>query len=333
MFKEGPDATLDKGSSSLPGADTHLTTSSSLRLDKVTQPNPVRVGYRSFDRQWILPDSRVLDRPRRDLWSARIPGQVFVVEMHSKPVRDGPGLVFSGLIPDFDYFKGSAGGRTLPYLNPDGTPNIAPGLTSALSTRLGRDVTDADVLAYIAGIVAHPAYTRTFADELTTPGIRVPFTADAARWAQAIKLGEQVYLAPHVRGCLHRTRSARRRHTPARWDSRQPLSTKAITSMPASISYDASRSVLAVGDGEFAPVRPEVVEYTVGTGMSSSRGLTIARRTLAAEGCQPWTAFTQRGGTLIGPPRLSTCLPSSLAWWSLNPSKPTCLGRSLPVIC
>jgi hypothetical protein len=34
--------------------------------------------------------------------------------------------------------------------------------------------------------------------------------------------------------------------------------------MPTAITYDAARSTLLVGDGEFAPVRPEVIEYTVG---------------------------------------------------------------------
>ena len=47
-------------------------------------------------------------------------------------------------------------------------------------------------------------------------------------------------------------------------DPRQPLCTKPITSMPESITYDAARSTLVVGDGEFAPVRREVMEYTVG---------------------------------------------------------------------
>jgi Type ISP C-terminal specificity domain len=142
---------MAKVKDSLPGSDTHRASSTSLRNDNVAQPQPIRVGYRSFDRQWVLPDSRLMDMPRPTLWAARIPGQVFVVEMHTKPINDGPGLVFSALIPDYDYFKGSGGGRALPYLNPDGTPNTAPGLTSALSARLHRAITDADVLAYIAG--------------------------------------------------------------------------------------------------------------------------------------------------------------------------------------
>ncbi len=81
-----------------------------------------------------------------------------------------------------------------PFLifTPTEPPNVVPGLTSALSTALGREVSDGDVLAYIAALVAHPAYTLTFADELTTPGIRVPITTDPELWSEAVKLGERV---------------------------------------------------------------------------------------------------------------------------------------------
>jgi len=264
LFKEGRDATMDKGKEPLPGSDAHRASAGPLRSDLATQPRPVRVGYRSFDRQWALPDSRLMDMPRRDLWAARIPGQVFVVEMHSKPISDGPGLIFSALIPDFDHFKGSGGGRALPYLHPDGTPNIAPGLTSALSTVLARPITDSDVLAYIAGITAHPAYTQTFTDELTTPGIRVPFTADPDLWAEAVELGQQViWLNGYGESFTGPGRPRGNVRLPA-GDSRQPLCTKPITSMPESTAYDPARSALAVGVGEFAPVRPEVIQYTVG---------------------------------------------------------------------
>jgi len=114
MFKEGRDATLDKAKDPLPGADTHRGDSGSLRLDRVTQPRPVRgrlpvlrpaVGRARQPADGHAPP-RPVGRPH--------PGQVFVIEQHSKPVSDGPGLIFSALIPDFDHFKGSGGGRTLP---------------------------------------------------------------------------------------------------------------------------------------------------------------------------------------------------------------------------
>jgi len=263
MFKKTRDASMDKAKDPLPGSDTHRASSTSLRHDNITKPEPIRVGYRSFDRQWILPDARLMDMPRPPLWAARILGQVFVFEMHSKPVNDGPGLVFSALIPSYDYFKGSGGGRTLPYLHPDGSPNIASGLTSALSARLQVNITGADVLAYIAAIIAHPAYTKAFADELTTPGIRVPFTADPELWAKAVKLGEQViWLHTYGAAFTGPGRPEGNVRLPDD-DPHRPLSTRGITTLPVAMSYDEQRSTLVMGDGEFAPVTPEVWEYAV----------------------------------------------------------------------
>ena len=262
MFRKSHDATLDKAQKPLPGLDVHHA-SGSIRLDHGSEPRPVRIGYRAFDRQWILPDSRLMDRARPDLWAARVPGQVFVIEQHVHEISDGPGIVVSALVPDFDYFN-ARGGRTLPFLHPDETPNLAPGLTTALSRALEHEVTARDTLAYIVGIVSHSGYTPTFADELTTPGIRVPFTADPALWDQAVKLGNQViWLQTYGAVFSSPERPQANVRLPA-GDPRQPLCTKPITSMPESIVYDPERRVLAVGSGEFIPVRHEVMEYTVG---------------------------------------------------------------------
>jgi hypothetical protein len=263
LFRKGRDASMEKAKDPLPGPDTHHATSGALRQDRVTKPHPVRFGYRSFDRRWILPDSRLMEMPRRDLWAARIPSQIFVVEQHSHVISDGPGVVLSALIPDFDHFN-TRGGRTLPFLHPDGTSNLAPGLIAALGNAIGRQVTSADVLAYLAGVVAHPAYTQTFADELTTPGIRVPISRDPELWSTAAALGEQIiWLHSYGEVCTGPDRpyaSVRFPHG----DPRQPLCTKPISSMPETISYDGGRDTLVMGDGEFAPVRREVWEYAVG---------------------------------------------------------------------
>ena len=263
LFKEGNDATMDKAKQPLPGGDTHRAFSGPLRIDEVTRPHPVRVGYRSFDRQWVLPDSRLMDRPRPDLWAARIPGQVFVIEQHAHVISDGPGIVVSALIPDFDYFN-TRGGRTLAFLHPDGTPNLTPGLTTALSRALGHEVTFTEVLAYVAGVVSHPGYTRTFEDELTTPGIRVPITTSPNLWAEAVGLGEHViWLQTYGVAFAGESRPQADVRLPP-GDSRQPLCTKPVTSMPDSFTYDAERRALVVGTGEFGPVDRKVLDYTVG---------------------------------------------------------------------
>lgn len=264
LFKEGRDATLTKGKSALPGVDTHQGTRP-IGEDRDTEPRPVRVGYRSFDRQWVLPDARVMDMPRRDLWAARVPGQVFVVEQHRHPFQSGPALLFSPLIPDFDHFN-NRGGRTFPYRHPDGTANWAPGLTTALSALLAVDVALDDVLAYVAALTAHPGFTRTFTDELTTPGVRVPLTADAGSWADAVILGRQVIWL-HTYGeayaDLSQGRPAGDIRLPAD-DANRPLALTAMSAMPHTITFDEGTETLCLGQGTWGPVTPAVWEYTVG---------------------------------------------------------------------
>ena len=93
----------------------------------------------------------------------------------------GRRLPSAGLIPDLDHYKGSFGGRVFPLWADAGAskPNVQRKLIDSLASRYGQSVTAEDVFAYIAGIAAHPAYTAKFQDDLTTPGLRIPFTADA----------------------------------------------------------------------------------------------------------------------------------------------------------
>jgi hypothetical protein len=263
MFKEGRDANLSTGRPPLPGFDTHQTTSTPLARDRSTQASPIRIGYRTFDRQWIIPDHRVIDMPRRDLWAARRPSQVFVVEQHSHEIEDGPGLVFSALIPDFHFFN-NRGGRTLPLLHPDASPNLTSGLLSALATVFGRKVGAADVLAYAAGVVAHSGYTQTFAEDLKTPGVRVPITKDPEWWAEAVALGEQVIWL-HTYG--ETFSGPGRPPGKVRFPDDHPrrlLALTPITAMPSTITYGARREIMTLGDGEFGPVPPKAWQYTVG---------------------------------------------------------------------
>lgn len=74
-------------------------------------PAPARIGYRSFDRQWIIPDKRVINRPNPTLWAVRSERQVYLTAPHDTPPTSGPALTFTGLVPDLHHYKGSFGGR------------------------------------------------------------------------------------------------------------------------------------------------------------------------------------------------------------------------------
>ncbi|OZE81419.1 hypothetical protein CH298_27070 [Rhodococcoides fascians] len=266
LFKNSRDSALDKAKDPLPGVDTEQATSAPLDRAPRMKPTLVRVGFRSFDRQWLIADSRAIDRPRPSLWSARTPGQVFVIEQHAQAISDGPGVLFSDLIPDMHHFN-NRGGRVLPLLHPGGRPNLPPGLTDALTGIAGHQVTAHDVAAYVAGIVAHPGFTERFADELTTPGIRIPITTSALLFQREVELGRSVIWL-HTYGSTFADEAEGRPAGDIRLPAGNPdrvTNQEAITDMPDSITYDPETSTVRIGStGIFGPVPEQVWSYTVG---------------------------------------------------------------------
>src|SRR5207302_4597190 len=61
-----------------------------------------------------------------------------------------------------------------------------------LATQYKTAVTPEDVLAYLAGVAANPAYTARFQSDLAQPGLRIPLTANPKSFADAVELGRRV---------------------------------------------------------------------------------------------------------------------------------------------
>jgi len=220
------------------------------------------VAFRSFDRQFLILDRRVVDYPRAELWSVAGPGQVFATTSHDKQIVSGPALTFTTWVPDMHHFD-NRGGKAIPlYRDLYGlTPNIAPGLISYLASCLGVPVTPEDLLAYIAAVAAHPAYTRRFQDDLRAPGVRVPTTSVAALWEEAVDIGRQV-LQTHTYGrTLHDPRSG-----PTRLPvGQRPVVTASVTGLPSSVTYHDATRELRFGTGVIAPVPRKVWDYSIGS--------------------------------------------------------------------
>lgn len=194
-FKETASIGIARGKAPLSGVDTFQGSKESLN-DQIARelipdtPNIVQVGYRSFDRQYILADSRLLHRASPDLWEHRVPEQIFIVEQNAHYPKAGPGLYFSALIPDMDAFN-NRGGRAHPVLNVNGTPNLTESAAQMLREHFG-DNAPGDLVYYLAALTGHPGYVRTFDEPLQQAGIRVPLTADPELWERAVQLGKQV---------------------------------------------------------------------------------------------------------------------------------------------
>ena len=194
-FKETSSTGIAVGKKPLLGSDTFQGSLESLN-DQIARelipdaPNIVPVGYRSFDRQYILADSRLLHRASPDLWEHRVSEQIFIVEQHAHYPKAGPGLYFSALIPDMHAFN-NRGGRAHPALTVGGAPNLTEPAKQVLRERFG-DNAPGDLVYYLAALTGHPGYVRTFDKPLQQAGIRVPLTADPALWERAVQLGKQV---------------------------------------------------------------------------------------------------------------------------------------------
>lgn len=124
-------------------------------------------------------------------------------------------------------------------------------------------------MAYVAAVMAHPAFTARFAPDLVRPGLRVPLTADASLFAEAAAIGREVIWL-HCYGerfsdpAADRPKQAPRLpkecapHIPA--DGGIP---SAPAPLPDSMDYDPAKRRLNIGKGYVENVTPEMWAYEV----------------------------------------------------------------------
>ncbi|KAA0940273.1 DNA methyltransferase [Streptomyces apricus] len=264
LFKETRDRSLTDRSDSLPGQPEHPLP---LAQEKITTPSLVRIALRSLDRQYVIADNRVLDRPRPDLWASLQPGQIFLNQQSSHAIDSGPAVVATHLLPDTHHFNGR-GGRIMPLLHPDGSPNTPPGLLPHLARVLGLErVTVGDLAAYTLAVTGHEAFTEQFTDELLTPGVRLPLTRDRELWRRGVELGRDVLWASTY-GRHGADPSAGRPADDVLFPQGDPRQVQYLThvghDVPETMRYDAGAQTLYIGEGSFAPVPVAVWAYDVG---------------------------------------------------------------------
>ena len=189
--------------------------------------------------------------------------QVFVTTQRGQVLGKGPALVATHTVPDFNFFCGRAGAAIPLYRDTEGKePNMLPGLLDMLAQAYGRKVSPEDFLAYVYGVLAQPAFTERFADELGTRELRVPLTKNAALFAQVRDAGAKL-LWLHTYGQRFVPKGKHRGDVP-RGKAR---CTKPVPGDPAGYpekyEYNDATNTLHVGDGEFAPVAQEVYEFEV----------------------------------------------------------------------
>ncbi|MFD8914513.1 type ISP restriction/modification enzyme [Streptomyces sp. NPDC059575] len=200
------------------------------RLARASGPcaEPVRVLAAPFDERWLIPDHRLLDAARPELWRVADAHQVFVVE------TGGDALLATSLLPTLP------SGRVRPlYRRPGGTePNLAPGLLDQLARTLGVRPAPEDFLAWTLAAIRSD---RT-----------VPLTGDAEVWARGVELGHRLLWLMRRDGDRPKLPGGRRPYV------RAPL-----PAQPSTVSYDADTETLCLDEGRVSPVPRSAWEHEV----------------------------------------------------------------------
>lgn len=238
-------------------------------LTELKQEDPpatlIRYAYRSFNRQWVLLDNRLCDRPRPNLLGVHSDQQVYLASLLTNVLGEGPAAVATALIPDLDHFRGSFGAKHVIPLWRDAAAtqaNITAGVLEVLGQTYGHPVSSEDFFAYCYTVLATPRYVQRFWDELTIPGPRVPITKDASLFARSVELGRRL-LWLHTYGERFVPEGSKPGKVPpgkVRCKVGTPATSEAY---PEDFSYNAAAQELHVGKGVFNHMRLEVWEFSV----------------------------------------------------------------------
>ena len=137
-----------------------------------------------------------------------------------------------------------------------------PGLLDQLTKTHGRKITPEDFAAYLYGVLAHPAFTEHYSEQLETRELRVPMTRDRGLFDALRDAGVKL-LRLHSYGERFLPDGEPRGRVP----TGSARCTKAVPGnaddYPESFRHDAKARILHVGRGEFAGVAPEVFEFEV----------------------------------------------------------------------
>ena len=165
--------------------------------------------------------------------------------------------------------KGSFGGRVYPlWANAAATkPNVDPALLTLLTDLYHRTVGAEEVMAYLAAVLAHPAFTARFAEDLRQPGLRLPLTADPTLFDDAVASGRRIIWLHSYGERFADPSQGRPSGAPRKPGGPSIPAGGAIPGAPAplpeAIDYDPAQQRLLIGAGHVDHVTPAMWAYEV----------------------------------------------------------------------
>ena len=224
----------------------------------------VPYAYRSFDRQWLIADNRLISRPRPPLWLAHGERQLYITSLLYETLGRGPALTVASDLPDLHYFCNRGAKDVIPLYRDAGAhkPNLNPCVLTTLAREYDRSVTAEDLVGYVYAMLAQPEYTARFEAELVGRKVRVPLTKNARLFYKASEFGKRLVWL-HTYG----ERFSDERRAKGQVPRGTAKCVKAVpdseAEYPKDYKYLEEAKVLLVGSGRFGPVEREVFDFEV----------------------------------------------------------------------
>lgn len=235
-------------------------------VESPTDIRTLRIAYRSFDRQYLLADARLLDRPAPPLWAAHSERQIYLSTLSATPLGPGPALTVAAHIPDLHFCRGSYGAADQLPLYRDcecECPNVLRGLLDLLGSIYGRSPSPEDFASYLYAVLAHPAYQERHADALLGKKVRVPLTKERPLFQRATRIGRRL-LWLHTYGERFSDEFG---ELPEGTAKCLQAPTGQGENYPNTYAYDAENREIIIGEGKlagrFGPVAPGVWNFEV----------------------------------------------------------------------
>lgn len=267
-FRETRDRKLDRQYPPLDGRSSNLPALSTLQAGDPAPP-VVRYAYRSFDRQWIIGDSRLGDFMRPGLWQIHSDRQIYLTSMLTEVLGEGPAAIVASEVPDLHHFRGSFGGKNTVPLWRDAAatePNITQGVLDKLSNEFGRIIGAEDLFAYVCALLGSRKYVEMFWDELSISSPRLPLTKNVALFDKGVELGKAL-VRLQTYGERFLPTDASKKVATGRAKNDRPISSDAAD-YPEKFPYDPDTETIYIGKVEpgkefIENVSPEVWNYEV----------------------------------------------------------------------
>lgn len=263
LFSEDRDCTVDSKKKDLFTGQPIAALSGEHAQGTMTSPR--RYGFRSFDRQWCLPDNRVGTYLRQNLWDSFSSHQLYLVSLTSSSLGAGPVLTVCPYVPDMHFFNNRGAKDVFPLFrtNTKQSPNVSRALLEKLSQTYGYDVSAVEVANYVVGLLGTSAYYAQFEEELAESPAYVVFTVSSQLFQKVAKFGREIVFE-QTWGERGSELNAFGQPSKKRFRGNATLGAPTPeVEYPDTWSYDPETYQLRVGKGRFEHVSPAVMEFEV----------------------------------------------------------------------